>query len=56
MTAQDPSSAHNLDGYGAPEIAWTRVREVLNGEITQGPDTGAAEPYGATRFDLTPSR
>jgi hypothetical protein len=40
MTAQDPSSAHNLDGYGAPEIAWTRVREVLDGEITQAPDTG----------------
>lgn len=30
----------NLDGYGAPPIAWERVRDVLTSEITQAPDTG----------------
>jgi len=32
--------AKNLDGYGTPPIAWERVRDVLAGEITQGPDAG----------------
>ena len=45
----------NLDGYGTPPIAWEKVQEVLTSEIT--PATvfafGTAEPYGATRFDVT---
>jgi hypothetical protein len=35
-----PISERNLDGYGAPQIEWARVQDVLDGEITQAPGTG----------------
>ncbi len=40
MPDNEPTSERNLDGYGAPQIEWARVRKVLDGEITQAPDTG----------------
>jgi hypothetical protein len=40
MPGNEPTSERNLDGYGAPQIEWARVREVLSAEITQAPDTG----------------
>ena len=40
MPGNDPISERNLDGYGAPPIQWGRVREVLDAETTQAPDTG----------------
>jgi hypothetical protein len=40
MPGNEPTSESNLDGYGAPQIEWTRVRAVLDGEITQAPGTG----------------
>ena len=40
MSLNEPSSAENLDGYGAPEIAWNRVRDALDSEITQAPEEG----------------
>ena len=30
----------NLDGYGAPTIEWGRVKAVLDGQLTQAPETG----------------
>jgi hypothetical protein len=30
----------NLDGYGAPTIDWDRVQAVLDGRLTQAPETG----------------
>jgi uncharacterized protein (TIGR02246 family) len=40
MPDNEPTSERNLDGYGAPTIEWARVREVLDGELTQVPGTG----------------
>jgi Pyridoxamine 5'-phosphate oxidase len=40
MPGNEPTSARNLDGYGAPQIEWARVRGVLEGELTQAPGTG----------------
>lgn len=41
MTAAqpEPTSDRNLDGYGAPLIPWTRVRESLDHGLTQAPET-----------------
>ena len=35
----------NLDGYGAPAIDWTRVREVLDSRLTQAPGTGGPDRH-----------
>lgn len=40
MPGNEPTSERNLDGYGAPQIEWARVREVLDAETTQAPGTG----------------
>lgn len=40
MVALQPTAERNLDGYGAPLIAWTRVRERLDQGFTQAPGTG----------------
>jgi Pyridoxamine 5'-phosphate oxidase len=40
MPRSEPISERNLDGYGAPQIEWTRVRDVLDAEMTQAPDSG----------------
>ena len=40
MTHRDPELQTNLDGYNAPPISWERVRDRLEGSITQAPDTG----------------
>src|SRR5207253_9849304 len=47
MTAKEPLSERNLDGYDAPPIAWARVRERLDQGVTQPPGTGGPDrpPY-----------
>ncbi len=40
MAIQQPTTERNLDRYGAPLIAWTRVRERLEQALTQAPGTG----------------
>jgi len=40
MAAKEPMAERNLDGYGAPPIPWTRVRERLEEGLTQGPGSG----------------
>src|SRR6185312_3607617 len=44
----------NLDGYGAPPIAWERVRDVLTSEITQGPDTGGPNRHTTWLTTINP--
>jgi hypothetical protein len=43
-----PRNECNLDGYGAPLIAWTTVRELLDqgfAQITQAPGTGGPDRH-----------
>lgn len=40
MADKEPVTEQNLDGYGAPPIPWTRVRERLEGGLSQGPGSG----------------
>lgn len=40
MPTTDPISIRNLDGYDAPQIEWSRVHPVLDGNFPQVPDTG----------------
>ena len=58
MPGHEPTSERNLDGYGAPQIEWARVREVLDGEITQAPGTGGPGRHThwltTTNLDGTP--
>ena len=49
-----PTAARNLDGYGAPLIEWERVREVLDGEITQAPGTGGPGRHTAWLSTIEP--
>lgn len=39
-TATKPTAERNLDGYDAPIIPWDKVRELLDGGFSQGPDAG----------------
>ena len=41
MTRRDPEQQTNLDGYNASPISWERVRDHLDSDITQAPDTGS---------------
>jgi nitroimidazol reductase NimA-like FMN-containing flavoprotein (pyridoxamine 5'-phosphate oxidase superfamily) len=40
LASKRPTAERNLDGYGAPPIPWTRVRERLDQGVTQAPGTG----------------
>lgn len=40
MSIGEPTAVRNLDGYGAPQIEWQRVRDVLDRKLTQAPETG----------------
>ena len=40
MVAIQPKAERNLDGYGAPPIAWDRVRRRLDEGFTQPPKSG----------------
>jgi hypothetical protein len=39
------SSPRNLDGYGAPPIEWSRVKAVLDEQLSQAPGTGGPRRY-----------
>jgi hypothetical protein len=45
MAAKEPMAERNLDGYGAPPIPWTRVRERLDEGLTQAPGTGGPDRH-----------
>jgi Pyridoxamine 5'-phosphate oxidase len=40
MPGNEPTSERNLGGYGAPPIEWARVRDVLDSQVTQAPESG----------------
>ena len=40
MSGNEVAAEHNLDGYGAPPIEWSRVHGVMHSQVTQAPDTG----------------
>jgi Pyridoxamine 5'-phosphate oxidase len=47
-------TSRNLDGYSAPEIEWTRVREVLDSQLTQAPSTGGPDRHTCWLTTLNP--
>ncbi len=47
-------TAHNLDGYGAPTIEWARVKTVLDGQLTQAPDSGGPQRHTAWLTTINP--
>ena len=47
MPGLETLAERNLDGYGAPMIAWSRVRDVLANQLTQAPDTGGPNRHTA---------
>ena len=40
-----PKSTKNLDGYGAPQIPWSKVRGVLDAGFTQAPMSGGPDRH-----------
>jgi hypothetical protein len=45
MSTKEPTAERNLDGYGAPLISWTRVRERLERGLTQPPGSGGPDRH-----------
>jgi hypothetical protein len=41
----EPRAEHNLDGYGAPVIPWTKIRERLERGFTQVPGSGGPDRH-----------
>lgn len=54
MPANEPTSSRNLDGYGAPPIEWSRVRDVLDGNSTRAPDTGGPDRHTSWLTTINP--
>jgi PPOX class probable F420-dependent enzyme len=58
MAEKHPVAEQNLDGYGAPLIPWTRVRERLDAGIPQAPGSGGPDRHtcwlATVRPDGTP--
>jgi hypothetical protein len=44
-TKSEPGAEKNLDGYGAPIIPWTKVRQRLEQGFTQVPGSGGPDRY-----------
>ena len=44
----------NLDGYGVPPIEWSRVKAVLDGRLTQAPDTGGPRRHTVWLTTINP--
>src|SRR4051794_25265741 len=42
---KEPTAEQNLDGYGAPLMPWTKVRERLDAGLTQAPGTGGPDRH-----------
>jgi nitroimidazol reductase NimA-like FMN-containing flavoprotein (pyridoxamine 5'-phosphate oxidase superfamily) len=45
MAANEPVTERNLDGYGAPAIAWASVKKTLVGGLPQAPGTGGPDRH-----------
>lgn len=48
------TTSRNLDGYGAPPVDWTRVREVLDTRLTQAPNTGGPDRHTVWLTTINP--
>src|SRR5438067_393111 len=44
-TNREPKAERNLDGYGAPLIPWTKVRERLEQGFTEVPGSGGPDRH-----------
>ena len=57
-TKREPQTERNLDGYGAPPIPWTKVRERLEQGLSQEPGSGGPDrhtcPLATVRPDGRP--
>src|SRR5581483_10347025 len=47
-------TSRNLDGYGTPAIDWARVRDVLETQLTQAPDTGGPNRHTTWLTTINP--
>lgn len=47
-------TCHNLDGYGAQPIDWSRVDKVLRSDLSQGPGTGGPNRHTAWLTTINP--
>ncbi|MGA8544602.1 MAG: pyridoxamine 5'-phosphate oxidase family protein [Mycobacterium sp.] len=47
-------TTHNLDGYGAPPIEWSRLHEALTGDLTQAPGTGGPNRHTVWLTTINP--
>ena len=54
MALTELPAERNLDGYGAPLIPWTRVRERLDRGLTQAPGTGGPDRHTAWLATVRP--
>ena len=54
MAMHEPRAERNLDGYGAPLISWTRVRDRLAQGLTQAPGTGGPDRHTAWLATVNP--
>lgn len=58
LSNKEPVAEKNLDGYGAPLIPWSRVRERLEQGLTQSPGSGGPDRHtswlATVRPDGTP--
>ncbi len=45
MANREPKAERNLDGYGAPLIPWTKVRERLEQGLSQAPGSGGPDRH-----------
>ena len=54
MAVTQLPAERNLDGYGAPLIPWTRVRERLDRGLTQAPGTGGPDRHTAWLATVRP--
>lgn len=43
--SREPRTEKNLDGYGAPPIPWTKVRDRLDQGLTQAPGEGGPDRH-----------
>jgi hypothetical protein len=50
----EPKTAQNLDGYGAPLIPWSKVRERIELGFTQAPGTGGPDRHTAWLATVQP--
>jgi PPOX class probable F420-dependent enzyme len=44
-TNKEPKAERNIDGYGAPLIPWTKVRERLEQGLSQAPGSGGPDRH-----------